>query len=195
MSDNNHIMLKMMVNNLNITTRWECLNLKTILVIAFACFFYSCLVLAQTTAPTPEQKAISALEFLTGNWTGPGISYNEASETTEYIDTELVSFELDRRLLLIKASGEIEGKPYYQLHTIVYYDIKEEHYVYTPYTGRRPGSYHCNLKAKMFVCLNQEKSYRLSFQRLEDGRWNEFGESLKEGKWLKSFETKLSRMP
>lgn len=140
-----------------------------------------------------EKNAISALGFLVGNWEGPGISYAADGSQTGYHDTEFVRFDLDQKLLLINAAGKRDdGTISYQLHTVIYYDAAAGHYVYTPYAGRTPRSFHCQLdETPKLLCLNADQNYRLTFQRLSNGAWNEFGERLEGDLWSKSFETIL----
>lgn len=138
---------------------------------------------------------IAKLDFLVGNWAGPGVSYASDGTESSYHDTEYVRFDLDASLLLINARGEKpSGDTIYQLHTVINYDEAAGHYWYTPYSdrGRKASSFSCELVDKQFLCLSEDKSFRLIFQRLEDGKWNEFGERLKDGKWSKTFETILS---
>jgi len=154
---------------------------------------------AQDTPPIDEAKtAIAKLGFLVGNWEGPGVNFADNGAQTAYHDSEHVRFDLDGLLLLINAKGmRADGTVSYQLHTVTYYDIESARYIYTPYAGRTPRSFHCQLDApKKLLCLNAAEDYRLTFQRLPDGRWNEFGERLEdrqsEGVWVKSFETILT---
>jgi len=154
---------------------------------------------AQNAAPLDEAKtAIAKLGFLVGDWAGPGISYAADGAPTDYHDTENVRFDLDKSLLLINAKGtRPDGTTSYQLHTVIYYDVDRGHYVYTPYAGRPPRSFTCQLdEPKKLLCLNAGEDYRLTFQRLPDGRWNEFGERREEQQgqsiWSKSFETILT---
>ena len=150
---------------------------------------------AQQSETDPARDAISALEFLVGNWAGPGTSYAADGTQTKYHDTEYVRFDLDRKVLLINAAGEDDvGSTIYALHTVIYYDVDAGHYVYTPYSGRPPRSFHGQLEdAPELRCLNAAEDYRLTFQRLPDGQWNEFGERFGDDRtWTKSFETILS---
>jgi len=149
----------------------------------------------QAAELTETQAAISKLDFLVGNWAGPGTSYGADGTETRYQDTEFVRFDLDRNLLLINARGEnSDGETTYSLHTVIHYDAKAQSYVYTPYSGKNPPrSFGCTLNdTPQFICLTQDQSYRLTFQRLPDGRWNEFGERLNGEAWVKNFETILS---
>ena len=150
---------------------------------------------ATPAAMTETQAAISKLDFLVGNWAGPGTSYGADGTQTQYHDTEFVRFDLDKNLLLINARGEgPDGATTYSLHTVIHYNTETQKYIYTPYSGKRtPRSFDCTLNDRaQFICLIPDQSYRLTFQRLPDGRWNEFGERLIEGAWVKNFETILS---
>lgn len=163
--------------------------MKTISVLAALAF--SLFFAGSTFAKDDTVNPVAKLAFLLGSWEGPGISYLENGETQEYFDTEYLRFDLDKRLLLIDAKGVKDGEPYYQLHTVIYFDHKAGHYVYTPYNGAKPNAFTCNLANQQFICLNAKEDYRLTFQRLEDGRWNEFGEKRKGKGWAKRFETIL----
>ncbi len=139
-----------------------------------------------------QKSEVAKLSFLVGKWSGPGTSYAEDGSTSTYHDVEHVRFDLDQNLLLINAHGEKDGEKTYQLHTVIYYDPVAKHYWYTPYTGKRARRFACELATQKFLCLNEDKNFRLTFQRLNDGTWNEFGERLKQGNWSKTFETRLS---
>ena len=142
-----------------------------------------------------QDNPVAKLDFLVGNWAGPGVSFASDGSESHYHDTEYVRFDLDHSLLLINARGETQaGVTSYQLHTVINYDKDAGHYWYTPYSDkdRKASSFSCDLIEQQFLCLSQDKSYRLTFQRLEDGKWNEFGERLSDGKWRKTFETILS---
>jgi len=171
------------------------LTLVCLLVICSACAETHKYGESQPVALTDTQTAISKLAFLVGNWSGPGTSYGADGTKTRYHDTEFVRFDLDKNLLLINARGEnMDGETTYSLHTVIHYDAEAQSYVYTPYSGKRPPrSFNCTLNDQpQFICLTQDQSYRLTFQRLPDGRWNEFGEKLQGERWVKNFETILS---
>ncbi len=144
-----------------------------------------------------EKAAMAKLDFLRGHWVGPGLSYTgvsaESSGTARpYVDTEIIRYDLDGKIMLINASGQRDGQISYQLHTIIYYDVDKARYIYTPYAGKAPRSFECDLVNAALICLTEAKTFRLTFQRLPDGRWNEFGERLFGNIWRKTFETKLN---
>ena len=173
---------------------------RFVILIVGALFFSACSESSQKQFATPAaytetQSAMSKLTFLVGNWAGPGISYLADGTQTKYHDTEFVRFDLDKNLLLINARGEgPDGATTYSLHTVIHYNTETQKYIYTPYSGKStPRSFDCILNDRaQFICLIPDQSYRLTFQRLPDGRWNEFGERLIEGAWVKNFETILS---
>lgn len=151
-------------------------------------------LLAADEALSEEQQAIAALAFLTGRWAGEGLSFAPDGARSSYFDTEYVRFDLDRKLLLINARGTQGEKEYYSLHTVIYYDADADMYKYTAYrgTGAPPNTYSCTLIDQQFICMNAREDFRLTFQRLKTGEWNEFGEIKAESGWRKSFETILS---
>ena len=150
---------------------------------------------AQVDNDNDVKTAMERLDFLVGNWGGEGLSFADDGGSSAYYDTEHVRFDLDNKLLLINAKGERDGEVTYQLHTVIYYDMEAGHYVYTPYAGgRKARSLTCELKTQKFICLDEREVFRLTFQRLPDGRWNEFGERLTYDVWRKTFETKLTEL-
>jgi len=150
------------------------------------------LMYSSLTISQEQPNPIEALEFLTGHWEGPGVSYLEDGKTQDFHDIENVRFDLDANLLLINAKGLIDGELLYQLHTVIYYDHEAGHYFYTPFRGKKkPVPSKCQLKKQQFKCMNINNDARLTFQRLPDGGWNEYGEKLIDGQWQKYFETKL----
>ncbi|UTW53918.1 hypothetical protein [Kordiimonas sp. SCSIO 12610] len=139
-----------------------------------------------------ERIAIEKLEFLVGHWAGEGTSYQADGATSKYYDTEDVWFDVQNSVLIIQARGFRDNKQFYGLHTVIYFDAERGQYVYSPYTSKgvsRP--FYCDLHGQKLICFIEDKSYRLTFQRRENGDWNEFGERFVDGVWQKNFETIL----
>jgi hypothetical protein len=75
----------------------------------------------------------------------------------------------------------------------VYFDREAQHYWYQPFSAKGARKYACQLQNEKLLCANTNNDFRLTFQRLENGQWNEFGERKdQQGNWFKSFETKLN---
>ena len=140
-----------------------------------------------------QQSRIRALSFLVGSWAGEGKSYDDNGNTSSYFDTENVWFDVDDSLLIIQANGFRDEKPFYGIHTVVYYDESAEHYWYNPYTAKGARAFSCNLVDKVFLCYTEDKTFRLTFRRTDSGQWNEFGERFVDGLWKKTFETILNK--
>lgn len=151
------------------------------------------LAMSVSVVGAEEDNPIAKLGFLVGDWEGPGISYAQDGSISEYHDTEYVRFDLDKKLLLINAKGVVDDNVTYQLHTVITFDVEAGHYWYTPYAGNSKASnFKCELLDQRFICLTQTKDFRLTFQRDQQKRWNEFGERLIDGEWTKTFETLLT---
>lgn len=143
-------------------------------------------------APTDEQKAIAKLDFLIGNWAGQGLSFTQDGVESPYYDTEDVTYDVNQSIIVIRANGYKNDINTYSLHTIIHYDSDKKHYWYQPFTAKGARQYRCELVEKKFLCMNQSNDFRLTFQRLDNGQWNEFGEKRNDnGLWIKTFETKL----
>ncbi len=139
------------------------------------------------------ETAMEKLNFLVGNWAGEGLSYSADGSVSKYHDEEFIRYDLDRQILLINARGSQDGKTTYQLHTVIYFDSKTGHYIYSPYSANGTRPFTCTLTNEdQFICYTKNRDFRLTFQRLDSGIWNEFGERKNGDTWRKTFETKLS---
>ena len=153
-----------------------------IFIIFISFFFYTHQILSQSV----EQKAMAKLSFLIGDWKGTGTGYPKENNEP-YNVLSKVSYDLNGELLVLRHRSKRDGKTLLALHTIMYYNKENGFYYYNAYrrSGARP--FKCQLNDGKFVCeINGD--YRLTFQRTENGEFNEFGERLVDGKWIKNFE-------
>lgn len=139
-----------------------------------------------------QQIEIEKLSFLVGHWAGRGQTFAKDGTKSTYHDDEQVWFDVQNSLLIIQANGSKNGNHYYGIHTVIYYDVEAEHYWYNPFTARGSRPYRCNLEQQLFRCYSLDQKNRLSFLRLPGGEWNEYGETLEDGIWRKTFETILT---
>lgn len=166
--------------------------MKKLTIINLIAFIFTPLLMAQSTSLTEEQIAMQKLSFLMGNWSGKGTSYDQLGKASDYFDTENIWYDVKESILVIQANGYKDERHTYSLHTIVHYDEAAKHYWYQPFTAKGARKYRCDLNNKKLLCHNENDTFRLTFQRLENGQWNEFGERKDQNdKWFKSFETKL----
>ena len=138
---------------------------------------------------TEEQKAMAKLSFMIGDWKGTGSS-QPANENKSYNVLTKVRYDLDGELLVLQHRSERDGKEVLSLHTIIYYHKEEKQYYYYAFrrTGVRPFTGQV-IDGKLICTIGD--NYRLTFQRTEEGYFNEFGERLIDGKWVKNFEDLL----
>lgn len=155
-------------------------NIK--LLVTMFLFFTVSISFAQST----EQKDMKKLSFLIGDWKGKGSAYPK-NKSKPYDVLSKVRYDLDGEILVLKHRSFRGDTSVLSLHTIMYYNKKDTHYYYNSYTksGTRP--FRCQLSSKQFICKRGE-DYKLVFQLTENGAFNEYGERLINGKWIKSFE-------
>jgi len=155
-------------------------------IIIMGCLFF---FIGITSAQTKEQKAMAKLSFMIGDWKGSGTSF-PTEQNAPYDVLTKVRYDLDGALLVLKHRSMRGNKPVLSLHTVIYYNKEDQHYYYNAYrdTGARP--FKCTVEATQLVC-EINGNYRLTFQRTADGKFNELGEHLKSGVWVKNFEDLL----
>lgn len=149
--------------------------------------FISIFLVSQTSfAQSEEQKALAKLSFMIGDWKGSGTLYPKV-HNKPYEVLSKVRYDLDGELLVLKHRSIQDGKPILSLHTLIYYNVKEQQYYYYAFrrTGVRPYTGHI-VDGKLICTLDDE--FRLTFQRTPEGLFNEYGEKRIDGVWVKTFE-------
>ena len=127
---------------------------------------------------------MAQLSFMVGNWGGPSKSY-KATDTTTVLAHEIVSYKVDKHLITLDLDSEA-----LKLHTVIYYDEKEQTYFYCPYYKKGAGKYRGSYRnGRFLVTFNENR--RLIFQKSPEGYFHEYGEELKNGEWVKYFEDLL----
>lgn len=74
-----------------------------------------------------------------------------------------------------------------QLHTIIYFDEKDQTYYYNPFSKRGAGKYPADYKKGQLV-VQASETKRYIFSRTTEGGFREHGEELINGKWQMYFE-------
>lgn len=142
---------------------------------------------AQTLfAQSEEKKAMAKLSFMVGDWKGEGKSFSTNGETISQVK-EQVRYDLDGEILVLRVRNSRDGETTLKLHTIIYYNKEDGYYYYNAFrkSGARP--FKGKVENGKFVC-SINGNYRLTFQKTEEGAFNEYGERLIDGKWVKNFE-------
>lgn len=151
--------------------------LNTTFLVSLSFYFMPFLAFAQSK----KEIKMKELAFMVGDWVGTSTTY-EGGEIKEQVPAyQKISYDLDSNIIVIELHSEL-----LQLHTIIYYDEKEGHFSYNPYSklGVR------KLPAQLIdgrLIVNASETKRFIFSRSETG-FREYGEQLIEGKWEKYFE-------
>lgn len=126
------------------------------------------------------------LDFMVGEWIGTSKSFENGKIKSEVSAYQEIAFDLEQYILVIKLNSET-----LQLHTIIYYDAQDNSYYYVPFSKRGTGIYPAELiDGQLIVKPNKTKRY--IFSRTVDGGFTEYGEELKNGKWVKYFEDRFT---
>lgn len=129
-----------------------------------------------------EKVALQKLSFMVGHWKGTSTSFSKNIKKTVEV-TEKVQYILSGNLLSLDVKS-----PWIELHTVISYNKKEQTYYYHPFskTGVKAGYKGTYKNGAFYVYFNPER--RLTFTLTPEGYFHEFGEQLKNGKWIKYFE-------
>jgi hypothetical protein len=117
-----------------------------------------------------------------GEWVGTSKAYENGIVTRQGSAYENISFDLDRNILVIELNTE-----FLQLHTIIYYDEKDQKYYYHRFSKTGAARYPAEFKDGQLIVWRDEKT-RFFFGRTPEEDFQEYGEKLIDGEWTKFFE-------
>lgn len=126
------------------------------------------------------------LSFMAGEWIGTSKGFKDGVVTRQEPAYEHIYYDLDKNILVLQLNSES-----LQLHTIIYYDEKDQTYYYYPFSKRGVNRYPAEFKdGKLVVSPSQDR--RFIFGPTEEGGFREYGETLVNGQWEKYFEDTFS---
>ncbi len=150
-------------------------QLKNILIII------TLLYTTTMTAQSIKQEKMNDLAYMVGEWVGTASTFKDGKLETEIPAYQSIKYAVNKSIITIDLHSEA-----LQLHTVIYYDEKDETYYYNPYyeNGRSqsPAKF---IDGKLIVSPNDENRY--IFQKTKEG-FREHGEKLIDGEWVKYFE-------
>ena len=129
-----------------------------------------------------KQQKMELLNFMVGEWIGTSKVYESGVVSKQGSAYQKISYDLDKNILVIELNTEL-----LQLHTIIYYDEKDNTYYYYPFSKRGVSRYPAEYKNGQLIVRSNETN-RFIFGRTSDGGFREYGERLIDGKWTKYFE-------
>jgi len=134
------------------------------------------------SAQNPMQEKMEQLNFLVGEWVGTTIVYENGVITRQGSAYENISYDLDKSILVIELNTE-----FLQLHTIINYDEKDQKYYYYRFSKEGAARYPAKYKDGQLIVWRDEKT-RFFFSRTQEGGFQEYGEQLINGEWIRIFE-------
>lgn len=131
---------------------------------------------------TVKQQKMALLEFMVGEWIGTTTVYKEGQVAKQGSAYQSIQYDLDSNILVIELNTEL-----LQLHTVIYFDDKDNTYYYYPFSSRGVNKYPAKYDNGQFI-VSSSATNRFIFTTTEDGGFREYGERLIDGKWVKYFE-------
>lgn len=129
-----------------------------------------------------KQEKMEQLNFLIGEWVGTTKIYDNGVVIKQGAAYENISYDLDKSIVVIKLNTE-----FLQLHTIINYDEKDQKYYYHRFSKDGAAKYPVEYEDGQLIVWRDEKT-RFFFGRTPEGGFQEYGEQLINGEWIKIFE-------
>ena len=148
-------------------------------------YFYSIVLIflcGSAFAQDLKQEKMEQLNFLIGEWIGTSKIYENGVVSKQCAAYEKISYDLDQSILVIELNTE-----FLQLHTIVYYNEEDQKYYYHRFSKDGAARYPAEFKDGQLVVWKNEKT-RFFFGGTPGGGFQEYGEQLVNGEWIRTFE-------
>lgn len=129
-----------------------------------------------------KQEKMEQLDFMIGEWVGTSKVYENGVVARQGSAYENISYDLDKSILVIELNTE-----FLQLHTIIYYDEKDQKYYYHRFSKSGAARYPAEFRDGQLIVWRDEKT-RFFFGSTPQGGFQEYGQELINGEWIKIFE-------
>ena len=154
------------------------------------CFLLTSLVLScNVSGQSIRQEKMEQLAFMIGDWIGTSTIYEDGVVSKEVPAFQQISYDLNKSIIVIQLHSEL-----LRLHTIIRYNETDATYYYYPFsergTNRYPAVFH---EGKLIV--QPSETNRFIFSKLTEGGFQEYGERLTNGNWVKYFEDNFKLAP
>ena len=150
---------------------------KILCFLAFL-FLFNGAAIGQTT----KEEAMDKLSFMIGDWVGISAVYENGEISKQVPAFQKISYDLNKSIVVIELHSES-----LLLHTIIYYDEKDQTYYYNPFSKNGVRKLPAAYKDGQFIVSSSETN-RFVFGRPSEHTFREYGEKLVDGKWEKYFE-------
>jgi hypothetical protein len=146
-------------------------------------YFIALLFLSNSVfAQTLKQEKMEQLSYLEGEWVGTTKVYENGVVSKEGSAFEKISYDLNKSILVIELNTE-----FLQLHTIINYDENDQKYYYHRFSKEGAAIYPAEYEDGQLIVWKDEKT-RFFFTSTQSGGFQEYGEKLVNGKWIRTFE-------
>lgn len=152
------------------------------------CLFFVIISFQLTNAQTQKQQQMAQLEFMVGNWVGVSKGFEDGKVVREEPAFEKIAYKVNQHIITIDLHSDS-----LQLHTVLYYDDKEDIFYYNPFYKNGAGKYKASIENGVLV-VKPTSTKRFVFKPTEDGGFQEYGEEFIDGKWVKYFEDTFKRV-
>ena len=148
----------------------------------FFCFIVLLFLHSPVCAQNLIQEKMAQLQFLVGEWIGTTTVYENGVVSRQGAAFEKISYDLDRSILVIELNTE-----FLQLRTIDTYNDNDQKYYYHRFSKSGAAVYPAEFKDGQLIVWRDDKT-RVFFRGTPEGGFQEYGEKLVDGKWVKYFE-------
>jgi hypothetical protein len=139
-------------------------------------------------AQSKPNEMMGKLNFMVGDWIGTSTSFKNDTIVKQVPAHQKISYKLDSNIITIDLKSET-----LQLHTVIYFDKKERKFYYNPFYINGAGKYIAEVKEGRLIVWPNENT-RFIFQLTSKGNFQEYGENLVDGKWIKYFEDNFNKV-
>ncbi len=147
-------------------------------------FYFMILFLVHISVFSQElkQEKMEQLGFMIGEWVGTSKLYEDGVVSKQGSAYENISYDLDKSILVIELNTA-----FLQLHTIIYYDEKDQKYYYHRFSKNGAAMYPAEYTDGQLIVWRDENT-RFFFGATPEGGFREYGEQLINGQWTMFFE-------
>lgn len=153
----------------------------------YTCLLIFILGMNSVSGQTIKQDKMNNLSFMIGEWIGISTTYKDGVVDQQVPAFEKIKYDLDKSIIVIDLNSEL-----LQLHTIIYFDDKDNTYYYNPYSKSGSRRLPAEYKDGKFI-VKANGTTRYVFTTDTEGNFQEYGEQLDNGKWQKFFEDRFKK--
>ena len=119
---------------------------------------------------------------MVGEWVGNSKLIQNGSVVKQVVALQTIRFALNKSIIIIDLKSETLN-----LHTIISYNKQDKTYYYNAYSENGSRKLPAKLINNKFT-VNSSNSKRFIFNKTGDKTFQEYGEKLVNGNWIKYFE-------